>query len=54
MINLKIYPRLNIQYKRSVSNFFVNTLCGITAYVRQPKKPRIKLLDKKSLDLIAR
>ena len=37
---------------RSVSNFLVNTLCGIAAYVRQPKKPRIKMSDKEYLELV--
>ncbi|PWU16431.1 MAG: IS982 family transposase, partial [Chlamydiae bacterium] len=37
---------------RSISNFLVNTLCAIAAYMRQPKKPCIKMSDKESLKLV--
>ena len=39
--------------KDQLSNFLVNTLCGIAAYIKQPKKPRIRMPNQERLELIA-
>ena len=49
---LKNISQIEHTRHRSVSNFLVNTLCGIAAYMRQPKKPRIRMSDKESLELV--
>ena len=49
---LKNISQIEHKRHRSVSNFLINTLCGIAAYVRQPKKPRIKMSDKEYLELV--
>ncbi|QZA59395.1 hypothetical protein RHAB15C_0001282 [Candidatus Rhabdochlamydia porcellionis] len=37
---------------RSISNCLVHTPCAIATYMRQPKKPCIKMSDKESLELV--
>jgi hypothetical protein len=50
---LKNRSQIELTRHRSVSNFLVNPLCAITAYMRQSKKPRMRMSDKKSFALVA-
>lgn len=45
---LKNISQLEHTRHRSVSNFFINALAAIAAYIRQPKKPRINLADQET------
>ena len=48
---LKNISQLEHTRHRSVNNFLVNTLCAVAAYMKQPKKPRIKMSSKEYLEL---
>jgi hypothetical protein len=50
---LKNISQIEHTRHRSVSNFLVNTLCAIAAYMRQSKKPRIRMSDEENLALAA-
>lgn len=43
---LKNISQIEHSRHRSVSNFMVNLLAGLAAYIHQPKKPSIKFYDK--------
>lgn len=50
---LKNISQIEHTRHRSISNFLVNTLCAIAAYMRQPKKPRIRMSDEENLGSVA-
>ena len=42
---LKNISQIEHSRHRSISNFFVNVLCGLIAYSRRPSKPSLGLAD---------
>jgi len=42
---LKNISQIEHSHHRSVSNFFVNVLCGLIAYCRRSSKPSLGLAD---------
>jgi len=48
---LKNISQIEHSHHRSVSNFFVNVLCGLIAYCRRPSKPCLHLAHQLALPL---
>jgi hypothetical protein len=46
---LKNISQIEHSRHRSITNFFVNVLCGLIAYCRRPSKPSLDLDDFRSL-----